>query len=531
MFDSEHRHHRPPIGDLMDAVRRQQEVIRNQTEELEHLRTAAREAAEREAAEIIDAARADVRVIIADARRRLLELSATVQLAAGAPAGHDPSADESHQATSWQSEKRREMLEILREAKAEFDRLAEDAAGREQAKAVTRTDSTVNDFPKLMPTADPPDSAASVSETDIPLVEPPEPKLLFGGERSIPTLERDSNTNGGRSFGAKPVLIAFIGIGVAVVAGTAWWMHAQSAPHVQGPIAPPRATASTERPVTPPPADPPVRQTPASPPAGVSLRVEVQRPTWIRATVDGQAEAGAVQQPGSPREIKGDQEISLRVGDGGAVRVSFNGADATLLGPAGEPITKRFARPSATHAAASTPAIPAGSARGQGTGEGAGQTVKSTTVPSSPAAAPAARATMGTSAAATQGSQGSSDSSGIEASRAQLQAAAYRWLDAYYRGDPSAVAALGPGGKVSDQRAGNERMPGGLTVQRSFEGLTFQFAGETAILSARMMERAAVGGENRALGSWLSQTWLRESGEWRLIDVRLLGDTRVNAPR
>ena len=82
-----------------------------------------------------------------------------------------------------------------------------------------------------------------------------------------------------------------------------------------------------------------------------------------------------------------------------------------------------------------------------------------------------------------------------------------------------------------DQRATDERMPRGLSVQRTLEGLTFQFAGETAVLSARMMERADIAGEKHTVRSWLSQTWLRESGKWRLIDVRLLGDARVKAPR
>ena len=133
------------VGDLIDAVRRHEEAIRSQTTELEQLRAAVLKAAEREAADIIDVARGDIRLIVTDARRRLLELSGSVRLAVSPHA--DVPARGTEPPPNWQSEARREMLKTLREANAEFARLADDVTTgppRDDRFAAT-------DFPKLVP--------------------------------------------------------------------------------------------------------------------------------------------------------------------------------------------------------------------------------------------------------------------------------------------------------------------------------------------------------------------------------------------
>ena len=530
------------VGDLIDAVRRHEEAIRSQTTELEQLRAAVLKAAEREAADIIDVARGDIRLIVTDARRRLLELSGSVRLAVSPHA--DVPARGTEPLQNWQSEARREMLKTLREANAEFGRLADDVT-----TGPPRDDRwPLTDFPKLVPplaseespsdpnespsttpyeSGDAPDQSQQPRSGLAQIVERPAASPALDISESAPVFGEQPEAER-RSVNSLSVLLAaFIGVGVAIVGGTAWWAHN----HHQQPSVSQRLIGSTERPMAAttspvkPEKAPPTRAAAPSPQRGVSLRVEAARPIWIRATIDGRADAGAIQQPGEPREIRGDQEISLRVGDGGAVRVSFNGTEPTVLGRDGEPITRRFALPSATQAASPAPATASSSARGSpDVAGGAVQTINPTGTARSTPAAETAHASDNSVA----GSQGSSDN---ERSRTELQAAAYRWLDAYYEGDSSAAASLGSGGQVSDQRATDERMPRGLSVQRTLEGLTFQFAGETAVLSARMMERADIAGEKHTVRSWLSQTWLRESGKWRLIDVRLLGDARVKAPR
>jgi hypothetical protein len=110
--------------------------------------------------------------------------------------------------------------------------------------------------------------------------------------------------------------------------------------------------------------------------------------------------------------------------------------------------------------------------------------------------------------------------------RADLTARAQRWLDAYYRGDWSRTTPLAAT-SVSDERTSDERLPPGLAVRRSLEGLTFQFVNDTAILSGKMIEHSEAAGEAQQRVSWISQMWTRDSGRWRLMDVRIMSERRV----
>jgi hypothetical protein len=112
--------------------------------------------------------------------------------------------------------------------------------------------------------------------------------------------------------------------------------------------------------------------------------------------------------------------------------------------------------------------------------------------------------------------------------RQEIAARAERWLDAYYRGDGATTSSMSTTvGTISDERQPGDRLPPGLAVKRSLEGLTFQFAGDNAILSGRMIEQAETGGgESIRRISWISQMWTRERGEWKLMDVRMAGEIR-----
>jgi hypothetical protein len=82
--------------------------------------------------------------------------------------------------------------------------------------------------------------------------------------------------------------------------------------------------------------------------------------------------------------------------------------------------------------------------------------------------------------------------------------------------------------KVSDERAEGQRPPAGLSsVRRTLERITFQFAGESAILTARMTEGADVGGQQVQYVSWVSQLWIHEADRWRLLDVRMAPDAKL----
>jgi hypothetical protein len=127
-------------------------------------------------------------------------------------------------------------------------------------------------------------------------------------------------------------------------------------------------------------------------------------------------------------------------------------------------------------------------------------------------------------AVATAGSSGVGQPAG---DRTELTQRAERWLDAYYRGDGATTSSMSVSvGNITDERKSDERLPPGLAVKRSLEGLTFQFAGDTAILSGRMIEQAQTGAEPIRRVSWISQMWSKDSGEWKLMDVRMAGDIR-----
>src|SRR5678816_2595487 len=72
-----------PVPDLIEQYRVRRDAWIAQADELARLRDEVRGSAEREAMEIVTAARRDVRKVIMDARRELLVLSAQVQAALG----------------------------------------------------------------------------------------------------------------------------------------------------------------------------------------------------------------------------------------------------------------------------------------------------------------------------------------------------------------------------------------------------------------------------------------------------------------
>src|SRR5262245_18425459 len=108
---------------------------------------------------------------------------------------------------------------------------------------------------------------------------------------------------------------------------------------------------------------------------------------------------------------------------------------------------------------------------------------------------------------------------------------AQRWLDAYGRRDAAAMQAVGARSlstTISDQRHPTERLPPSAeVVRRTLEDVSFQFVGETAIATARLIEQGNVGGRSPHFTSWVSLMWIRESGQWRLLDVQLLSDSQL----
>ncbi len=107
-----------------------------------------------------------------------------------------------------------------------------------------------------------------------------------------------------------------------------------------------------------------------------------------------------------------------------------------------------------------------------------------------------------------------------------ITTAAERWLDAYYRHDSAAMASdATPDLTITDQRAATDRpQPQAANFRRTLEHVRFQGAGASVILTARMTEWADAAGQTRPYVSLISQVWIRDTGGWKLLNVRMIAD-------
>ena len=122
---------------------------------------------------------------------------------------------------------------------------------------------------------------------------------------------------------------------------------AQSAPEILPMRSPAGATAAPPNAASDRPAPSAVSPAPspaATAPAGDVLLValSVRRPCWVSATVDGQKVIERRLQVGERRTLDVHRELVITAGDASAVALTFNGADARLLGKAGEVVTTRY---------------------------------------------------------------------------------------------------------------------------------------------------------------------------------------------
>jgi cytoskeleton protein RodZ len=94
-------------------------------------------------------------------------------------------------------------------------------------------------------------------------------------------------------------------------------------------------------------ADPePPRTDPAPDPqpgAGVEVEVAVAGgDSWVRVTVDGAVAFEGVKADGESVTYAGDEEVSLRIGNAGAVRLTVNGEEHGAAGGGGEVVERRY---------------------------------------------------------------------------------------------------------------------------------------------------------------------------------------------
>jgi cytoskeleton protein RodZ len=112
-------------------------------------------------------------------------------------------------------------------------------------------------------------------------------------------------------------------------------------------------SASPDEPVGPPPAPAPSVEEPEQEPEpepepepvfeGVEVLLALEEASWIRVTVDGAVVLEQIVQAGETLQFQGDQEVLLRLGNAGGVRVEVNGEDQGPPGGRGEVVEVRYA--------------------------------------------------------------------------------------------------------------------------------------------------------------------------------------------
>jgi hypothetical protein len=501
---------------------------RSGEDEAERRRLQVTTAAEREAADIVDRARSDIRRIIVKARRELLELAAQIQ-AVTAKLDESAPRDEMPASTgplgpsgmllspTDGTETRNRVLRFRQDVRSVLDCVQPDLARLQEAALLGGVGPEARE-------------GTGLGDSRV-LLDPPDPYDRIEVGVDVERFPR------GR-FPSVPAVTVMVA-GLLVLAGGAWWFRngrqqvvpqaARPAPRTEP--SPPKVADRDTRAV----GLPQVAAAPASR-AGLSLLVQARRSAWIRTTTDGHSEDGRVFKAGEQLEIHADREVSLRVGDAGAVLVSVNGAAAEPLGRDGEVITRRFEEkesrnPSIDTEGASRPPDPPPDAA-RGTTNRSALPVDRPAPPTSAAGARAGSAGVPALATVSAGRGGASvappQPPASAAVEPELATAAERWLDAYYRSDSGRMAAVAAGNMtVSDERTPGERLPPGLgAVRRGLERVTVQLVGESAILTARMTEQSDAD-QSRSYKSWISQIWIREGSRFRLLDVRLLSDAKL----
>jgi hypothetical protein len=235
----------------------------------------------------------------------------------------------------------------------------------------------------------------------------------------------------------------------------------------------------------------------------LSLAVEVRRPVWLRINADGGVDAGRMYQQGERRTVQAVREILVRAGDAGAVVVSFGGGVPMPLGPDGQVRTRRFARgeTAAPEPAALRPAT----------------TQPSEVRPPELPVAPRAAAETSTAAPPARAAAAVQDPA---ASEREILERHQRWFDAFEHGDRAAMASITSDNfSLVDQRT--ERAPNAPgRVEHSIQDVRVRVtAGVGAVLSGRI---AGTNAADEATVAMLSEVWIRQAEEWRLVSVRMV---------
>jgi cytoskeletal protein RodZ len=555
-----------PVPDLIEHYRVRRDAWIAQADELARLRDEVRGSAEREAMEIVTAARRDVRQIVMEARRELLVLSAQVQAALG-EAGVRPDGralldlaqdDDGETGPSAFAgnifSPDAAVKGMLEDTRADMDALVEDAR--------TVPFQALAEPTPMLPEPEPPSAFSSASTLaslqPLPSSPPSDDEVSPAASRMMLPSPFPSDAVPVPTNGRARLLVGLFGAaGILVLVGTIWWLRSGDAavtPAETAAAQPAPATAASEpAPVAPTAATTPTPAAPtekAASSSALTLVVEARRSSWLRTTVDGQSDDGRMLAQGETVKLNARQGILLRVGDAGAVFVSVNNGQAAALGSDGQVVTRQFVVESADRKTAPAPPLPGAPQPSEpplpqkstplsapiATTTPIVQAPAPTPLPivqpvaatPNPAPEPVAPPGPRTEIAPPVTARPEPPIPGQTPSASAVITASRQWLDAYHRQDRAAMALLSMEGlQLADERRNEERFPANVDVNRTLDRVSVQIAADTAVLTAIMTERSSDNGVPARV-SPISQVWELRGNQWRVRQVRLVSEARLN---
>ncbi len=81
--------------------------------------------------------------------------------------------------------------------------------------------------------------------------------------------------------------------------------------------------------------------------------------------------------------------------------------------------------------------------------------------------------------------------------------------------------------QLADERRNEERFPANVDVNRTLDRVSVQIAADTAVLTAVMTERSSDNAMPPRI-SPVSQVWELRGNQWRVRQVRLVSEARLN---
>jgi Domain of unknown function (DUF4115) len=248
------------------------------------------------------------------------------------------------EARSRRERKAAEFDSFVKQARAASH--AERLAAVEQVEATTRAQAAARsaDRARVAPLPPPPSLAGTFSPSSSLPLPGPTPEITTPVSRRVMAPKRRRHVN------RHPIVLtikqhsrAAMGVAAGLALAVVIYSFSASDPAT----APSEEAQAIQQGASPTAA--PARATSAQPPARpdtrpVQIQLEAIRDVWMQVVADGRREIGRTVPKGQRLSFGANNEITLRAGDAGAVRVYVAGVDRGVLGGDGQVVNRRFTK-------------------------------------------------------------------------------------------------------------------------------------------------------------------------------------------